>query len=129
LPLDFTPKAQQEPKPVIENASRLDVNDLAPGMGFTTTVRCSIALHDALQPLQNEIDSDYDQRLCDLLWMAHFKLSLGQSQCATFHFTFARKDSKIKEVYEASLRVRVELRKQIVLLGFLEDFQEWKHRI
>ena len=122
LTLDFTPKAQQEPKPVIENASWLDVNDIARGMGFTTTVQCSIALHDALQPPQNEIDSDYDQRLYDLLWMAHFKLSLDQSQCATFHFTFARKDSKTTEVFEASLRVRVELRKQIVLLGFLEDF-------
>jgi len=38
LTLDFTPKAQQEPKPVIENASRLDVNDIARGMGFITTV-------------------------------------------------------------------------------------------
>lgn len=65
---------------------------------------------------------DYDQRLYDALWRAHFKLSLDQSQSATFNFTFPRKDWKTKEISEVSLRVRVEAQKQVVLLSLLQDF-------
>jgi hypothetical protein len=100
------------------------VSDIARGVGFTTEVQISINLNNALQPLQNEIDGDYDQRLYDCLWLAHFQLSLDQSQSATFGFTFPRKDWKTKEVSEISLRVRVEAQKQVVLLGLLQDFSE-----
>lgn len=119
---DFTPEPQREQKPMIQNESCLDVSDIARGVGFTTTVQISISLNDALQPLENEIEGDYDQRLYDALWAAHFKLSLDQSPSATFNFTFPRKDWKTEEVSEVSLRVRVEVQKQVVLLGLLEDF-------
>ena len=122
LTLDFTPRFQRAQKPIIENEAWLDVSDIARGVGFTTTVQISISLHDALQPLQNEIDGDYDQRLYDCLWLAHFRLLLDQLPSATFNFTFPRKDWKTEKVSEVSLRVRVEAQKQIVLLGFLEDF-------
>ena len=122
LTLDFTPRPQREQQPIIENEAWLDVSDIARGVGFTTTVQVSISLNDALQPLQNEIEGDYDQRLYDALWAAHFKLSLDQSQSATFNFTFPRKDRKTEEVSEVSLRLRVEAQKQVVLLGLLEDF-------
>lgn len=79
-------------------------------------------LKDALEPLQNEIDGDYDQRLYDALWIAYFKLSLDQSQSATFNFTFPRKVGKTEKVSEVSLRLRAEAHKQIVMLGLLEDF-------
>lgn len=122
LILDFTPKPQREQQPIIQNEAWLDVSDIARGVGFTATIQLSSALDDALRPLQNEIDGDYDQRLYDCLWLAHFQLSLNQSQSATFNFTFPRKDSKTEKVSEISLRVRVEARKQIVLLGLLEEF-------
>ena len=122
LTFDFTLKPQQEQKPIIENEAWLDVSDIARGVGCITAVQVSINLNEALQSLQNEIDSDYDQRLYDALWLAHFKLSLDQSQSATFSFTFPRKDSKTEEASEVSLRVRAEAQKQIVLLGLLKDF-------
>jgi hypothetical protein len=120
--LDLTPRPQREQTPIIKNEAWLDVSDIARGVGFTTAVYISINLNDALQPLQNETDGDYDQRLYDCLWLAHFKLSLDQSQSATFNFTFPRKDRKTEEVSEVSLRLRVEAQKQVVLLGLLENF-------
>lgn len=120
--LNDQPKPQREQRPIIKNKAWLDVSDIARGVGFTTAVQVSISLNDALQPLQNEIDGDYNQRLYDCLWRAHFQLSLDQSQFATFNFTFPRKDCKTEEVSEVSLRVRVEAQKQVVLLGLLRDF-------
>jgi hypothetical protein len=119
---DFTPRPQREQKPTSKNEACIDVSDIGRGVGFTTAVQISISLNDALQPLQNEIEGDYDQRLYDALWAAHFKLSLDQSPSATFNFTFPRKDWKTEEVSEANLRLRVEAQKQVVLLGLLEDF-------
>jgi len=121
---DFTSEPQREQKPIIQNESWLDVSDIARGVGFTTTVQISIGLNDALQPLPNEIEGDYDQRLYDALWTAHFKLSLDQSQSATFNFTFPRKDWRTEKVSEISLRVRVETQKQAVLLSLMEDFRD-----
>ena len=124
LTLDFPPRPQSEQQPIIKNEAWLNVSDIARGVGFTTAVRVSINLNDALEPLRNEIEGDYDQRLYDCLWLAHFHLSLDQSQSATFNFTFPRKDWKTKEVSEVSLRVRVEAQKQVMLLGLLQDFSE-----
>jgi hypothetical protein len=107
---------------IYRNETGLDVSDIARGVGFTTALRISVTLNDALQPVQNEMDGDYDQRLYDALWQAHFQLSLDQHQSATFNFTFLRKDSKTEEASEISLRVRVEAQKQVVWLGLLEDF-------
>jgi len=121
---DFTSEPQREQKPIIQNESWLDVSDIARGVGFTTTVQISIGLNDALQPIPNEIEGDYDQRLYDALWTAHFKLSLDQSQSATFNFTFPRKDWRTEKVSEISLRVRVETQKQAVLLSLMEDFRD-----
>ena len=123
LTLDFTPSPQPEQQPIIKNEAWLDVSDIARGVGFTTAVWVSIALNDALEPLQNEIDGDYDQRLYDSLWLSHFKLSLAQSQSATFSFTFPRKDGKTEKVSEIGLRLRVKAQKQVVLLGLMEDFR------
>ena len=122
LILDFTTKPPLQRKPVIENKTWLDVSDLARGVGFTTAVQNSIALHDALEPLQNEIDGDYDQHLYDALWRAHFQLSLDPLPSATFNFAFPRKDWKTEEISEINLRLRVEAKEQVVLLGLLQDF-------
>lgn len=106
------------------NETWLDVSDIARGVGFTTAVQFSVTLNDALQPLQNEKDENYDQRLYDCLWLAHFKLSLDRNKSVTFNFTFPRKDRKTGEVSETNLRVRMDAQEQVMLLGLLEDFQE-----
>lgn len=116
------PNSQREQKLTIENEAWLDVSDIARGVGFTSAVQISVTLNDALQPLQNETDIDYDQRLYDFLWRAHFQLSREQSQSATFNFAFPRKDPRAEVVSEVSLRGRVEVKTQVVLLGLLEDF-------
>ena len=122
LTFDFSPRHQREQRPILQNEDWLDVSDIARGVGFATAVQVGISLHEALQPLQNEIDGDYDQRLYDALWMAHLNLSLDQSQSATFHFTFPRKDGKTEKVSEIRLRLIVEAQKQVVWLGLMEDF-------
>ena len=123
LMLDSTPEPQREKQPIIRNGVWVDVSDIARGVGFTTSVQISILLKDALEPLQNEVDGDYDQRLYDALWMAHFKLSLDQSQSATFNFTFPRKEAKTEKVSEIGLRLRVEAQKHVVWLGLMGDFR------
>ena len=122
LILDFTTKPPLQRKPVIENVTWLDVSDLARGVGFTSRVQISVTLHDALEPLQNEIDGDHDQRLYDALWHARFQLSLNSLPSATFNFSFRHKDWKTEEISEISLRLRVEVKEQVVLLGLLQDF-------
>ncbi len=120
--LDSTPEPPREKRPIIQYEAWLDVSDIARGVGFIAPVLVSVSLNDALQPLQNEIEGDYDQRLYDCLWLAHFQLSLDQSQSVDFNFTFSRKGWKTEEISEVSLRVRVETQKQVVLLGLLQDF-------
>jgi hypothetical protein len=124
LTFDFTSKPQREQTSVIQDEDWLDVSDIARGVGFTTAVQVGISLHEAIRPLQNEIDGNYDQRLYDALWMAHFKLSLENSQFAAFRFTFPRKDRKTGEDSEISLRVRAVTQKQVVRVGLLQDFSE-----
>jgi hypothetical protein len=119
---DLTPGPQLEQKQIIQNEDWIDVSDIARGVGFTTAVQVSVTLDDALRPLRNEMVENYDQRLYDCLWLAHFKLSLDQSPSATFNFTFPRKDRTREDVSEISLRVRVEAQEQVMLLGLLEDF-------
>jgi len=121
LPLDFTNTFLVQ-EAIIQNELWLDVSEIAQGVGFTTTVQVSIALDDALQPLQNETESDYDQRLYDALWRAHFQLSLNPLPFATFNFTFPRKDWKTKEISDISLRLRVKRQEQVVQIGLLQDY-------
>ena len=124
LTFDFSPRHQREQRPILQSEDWLDVSDIARGVGFTTAVQVGISLHEALRPLQNEIDGDYDQRLYDALWMAHIKLSLENSQFAIFSFAFPRKDRKTGEDSEISLRVRAATQKQVVQVGLLQDFSE-----
>jgi len=121
LTLDFTTRPQPQGQPIIRNNAWFDVSDIARGVAFTESAQVSIALNDVLEH-HNEMYSDYDQRLYDALWLAHFRLSLDQSQSATFNFIFQRKDWKTEKITEVSLRLRVEAQNHIVLLGLLEDF-------
>lgn len=100
----------------------LDISDIAVGTGFTTRVAVSLTLSDALEPITTESDGDYDQRLWDALWLAHFQLSLDHHPSATFNFTFPRKHWRTGEISEACLHLRVEVQKDAAYLGLLEDF-------
>lgn len=121
LTLDFTPKPQR--KPILMNTTWMDASDVARGIGFTIPVEVSIALSDALEPLQTEDDEDYDQRLYDALWLANHHLSLNhQRESILFTFDFLREDNHTGKFSEVSLRLRVDAQKRIVLLGFMQDF-------
>ena len=123
LTLDFTPRPPKQ-KLIIKNTTWMNVSDVARGIGFTIPVEVSIALSDALEPLQTEDDEDYDQRLYDALWLAHHYLSLDlrQRESVSFTFDFLREDKHTGKFIEASLRLRVEAQKQVVLLGLIQDF-------
>ena len=122
LALDFTPRPSYL-KRNIKNTTWMNVSDVARGIGFIIPVEVSIALSDALEPLQTEDDEDYDQHLYDALWLAHHYLSLDQShETFTFTFDFLRDDKHKGKMMEARLRLRVEAQKQVVLLGLMQDF-------
>ena len=122
LTLDLTTRTPLQKSPIIKKETWLDVSDIARGVGFTTTVQISIALHDELESLQNEIDGDYDQRLYDALWRAYFQLSLDQSLSATFNFPFHRQYGNAHAISETVLRTRVEVQRQITFVGLLQDY-------
>ena len=84
----------------------------------------SIALHDALTPLSIEEDGDYDQRIFDALWLAHFELSLDHRESANFTFTFPRKHWRTEAITDIPLRLRCETHGENIRLGLLADFQE-----
>lgn len=124
LTLDFKPRPQHPPHDLIASLTWLDVSEIARGVGFTTDAELSIALHDALEPVSTEEDGDYDQRLYDALWLAHFELSLNPRHATTFTFTFPHKHWRTDEITDIPLRLRCEVRDHVARLGFLTDFQE-----
>ena len=123
LTLDFTSRPPKQ-KLIIKNTTWMNVIDVARGIGFTIQVEVSIALSDVLMPLHTEDDEDFDQRLYDALWLAHHYLSLDlrQRESISFTFDFLREDKHTGAFTEASLRLRVEAQKQVVLLGLMQDF-------
>lgn len=100
----------------------LEVSAIAAGVGFAGKVLLSIALSDALEPITTESGGDYDQRLYDALWLAHFRLRLDQLEAVTINFTFQRTHWMSSERIDASLRLRAETRGEALFIGLLEDF-------
>ena len=120
--MSMAPPLISKTKPHVPDMRWLDVTGIAAGTGFTTKVAVSIALSDALQPIANETDGDYDQRLYDALWLAHFQLSLDHCQSATYNFLFTRKHWRTEEIIDASLHLHIEVSNGQAYLGLLEDF-------
>ncbi len=110
-----TPAASSAP--VIDETVSLDVSDLAKGAGFETQTAISITFADALAPIGNETESDYDQRLYDALWLAHLQFTLNGLQPSTFNFSFSRAQTN-----ETCLCLHIESIHQTIFLGLLEDF-------
>ena len=121
LTLDFTPRPAKQ-KPIIKIPSWMDVSDIARGVGFNASVEVSMRLSDELEPLHIQEVDEYDQHLYDALWLAHHYLSLDQRDSFTFTFDFLREDLIQGRFVEGSLRLRLEVQRQVVLLGMLDDF-------
>ena len=122
LPLNFSDRSPPASESAIENPAWIDVSDIAAGVGFSEPVSISMALSDALEATQLETANDYDQRLYDALWLAHFELSLNGERPANFTFTFSRMHWKTGELFETGLRLRVETGSQGIRLGLKTDF-------
>src|ERR1700690_2741491 len=120
--MSMAPPLISKTKPQVPDMRWLDVTGIAAGTGFITKVAVSIALSDALQPIANETDSDYDQRIYDALWHAQFQLSLDHCQSATYNFLFTRKHWRTEEIIDASLHLHIEVSNDQAYLGLLEDF-------
>ena len=122
LTLDIIVSSQSNHSPLIQYPTWMDVSHIAKGVGFTNSVEISIALYDALAPLQTEDDEDCDQRLYDALWLAHHYLSLDQRTSFTFTFDFLRDDKYAGKFMEVNLRLMVETQKDLTLIGLPQNF-------
>ena len=122
LSLDFSTRLPQPSRSIISYPAWQDVSQIAAGVGFSEPVSISMTLSDALEATQLEVVTEYDQRLYDALWLAHFELSLNDGRPTSFTFTFSRTHWKTGERSEISLRLHVEKGSQGIRLGLKTDF-------
>ena len=122
LPLDFSTRLPLTSRPIIAYPTWMDVSGIAAGVGFSEPVSISLALSDALEATQLEVVNEYDQRLYDALWLAHFELSLNDGRSASFTFTFSRAHWKTGELSEIGLHLHVENGPLGLRLGLKTDF-------
>ena len=117
LNLTFTPTPP--PKMTFKNTTWLDAGWAAGCLGFTKKVEISQSLSDAL--LHGDED-DHDQQLYDALWLAHHHLVLDQRPSLSFTFDYLQDYKLHGRHIECSLRLHVEEKEQLILLGLLQDF-------
>ena len=122
LPLDFSTRLPPPSRPIIAYSTWVDVSDIAAGVGFSEPVSISLALSDTLESTHLDTENNYDQRLYDALWLAHFELSLNDGRPTSFTFTFSLAHWKTGELSEIDLRLRVEKGPQGIRLGLKTDF-------
>lgn len=122
LNLTFAPAP---PRNLIRPTTWLDAGWATAPLGFTKKVEISQSLSDALQ----HGDEDFhDQQLYDALWLAHHHLALDQRPALSFTFDYLH-DDKVKGRYvEHHLRLHVEERDHLILLGLLQDFPTHSHQ-
>lgn len=122
LILNLATEPALQRKPVVENATWLDVSDLARSVDFTGTVHISVTLHDEFEPLQNETDGDYNQRLYDVIWLTHHYWRLDQRPSYSFTFGFLQERLTSGLTTKSSLRLHAEVNERTTRLGLLQDF-------
>lgn len=116
LNLTFAPAP---PRNLIRPTTWLDAGWATAPLGFTKKVEISQSLSDALQHGDEDV---HDQQLYDALWLAHHHLALAQRPALSFTFDYLH-DDKVKGRYvEHHLRLHVEERDHLILLGLLQDF-------
>lgn len=120
--LTFTPAP---PRNLIRPTTWLSAGWATASLGFTKKVEISQALSDALQ---HGDEDDHDQQLYDALWLAHHHLGLGQRPSLSFTFHYLHDDKLRGRHIEHSLRLHVEEKEQLILLGLLQDFPTQSHQ-
>jgi hypothetical protein len=120
LNLTFTPAPPI--KTIFKNNTWLNAGWATTCIGFTKKVEISQSLSDVLKPLHADDEDDHDQQLYDALWMAHHYLVLDQRPSFSFTFDFLCDDKISGHFIETSLRLHVEEKEQLVLLGLIQDF-------
>ena len=105
---------------LFQHTTWLDAGWATVPLGFTKKVEISQSLHDALQPYPTE--DDPDQHLYDALWLAHHYLVIEQRSSFSFTFDFLWDDKHNGRMRQTSLRLHLEEKQQIILLGLLQDF-------
>jgi hypothetical protein len=120
LNLTYTPISPVQR--ILKSTTWLDAGWATACLGFTKKVEISQALSDALQPYQSEDDDDPDQHLYDALWLAHHYLALNQRASFSFTFDFLHDDKYRGRLTERSLRLHLEEKERVILLGLLQDF-------
>lgn len=117
LNLTFTPAP---PRNLIRPTTWLNAGWATACIGFTKNVEISQSLSDALQ---HGDEDDHDQQLYDALWLAHHHLVIDQRPSLSFTFDYLIDDKLHGRHVEHSLRLHVEEKEQIILLGLLQDFR------
>ena len=116
LNLTFAPAP---PRNLIRPTTWLDAGWATAPLGFTKKVEISQSLSDALQ---HGDEDDHDQQLYDALWLAHHHLVIDQRPSLSFTFDYLHDDKLRGRHIERSLRLHVEEKEQLILLGLLQDF-------
>lgn len=109
-------------KTLFKSATWLDAGWATACLGFTKKVEISQSLSDALKPSHENDEDDNDQQLYDALWLAHHYLALDQRSSFSFTFDFLRDDKLRGRFVEYSLRLHVEEKEKLILLGLMQDF-------
>jgi len=122
LTLNLTFAVAPAVKSIFKNTTWLNAGWATACLGFTKKVEISQSLSDALMPNHADDEDDHDQQLYDALWMAHHHLVLDQCPSFSFTFDFLRDDKISSRFIETSLRLHVEEKEQLILLGLIQDF-------
>jgi hypothetical protein len=122
LTLNLTFALAPSVKSILKNNTWLDAGWATACLGFTKQVEISQSLSDALMPSHANDEEDHDQQLYDALWLAHHHLALDQRPSFSFTFDFLRDDKINGRFIETSLRLHVEEKEQLILLGLIQDF-------
>jgi hypothetical protein len=109
-------------KRILKSTTWLDAGWATACLGFTKKVEISQSLSDALKPFHADDEDDHDQQLYDALWMAHHYLALEQQSSFSFTFDFLWDDKHNGKFTETSLRLHLEEKAHVILLGLLQDF-------
>jgi len=109
-------------KSIFKITTWLDAGWATARLGFTKQVEISQSLSDALIPIHADDEDDHDQQLYDALWLAHHHLALDQRPSFSFTFDFLRDDKISGRLIETNLRLHVEEKEQLILLGLIQDF-------
>ena len=122
LTLNLTFAPAPSIKTIFKNTTWLNAGWAAPCLGFTKPVEISQSLSDALMSIHADDEADHDQQLYDALWLAHHYLVLDQHPSFSFTYDCLQDDKYNGRLIETSLRLHVEDKEQVVLLGLLQDF-------